>query len=311
MTLRTTFFWLHLTAGVVAGIIVFVMSVTGVALTYERQLIKWSDREFKSTPNSSANGCRWSAWWRSSAGSSPTRSQRRSRCVGPTRAGGRGRGTTHRLRGRLLRAGAGRGEPGRQACAVAAARLAPVAGGGRARGARRRARSPAGPTCCSWGWWRRGFTCGSRAGGRGRRSGGVLVQARRARQGARLQLAQRDRHLVGCSAADRRGQRGADFVSVGQRPRLPHGRRGTASAARRWPGWRSGRSCGRRAAGVAAGRARRGSFDGLAGFSRAPSSRSRTGGRSTSGCRGPATRRWCSPSIAGTAGSRTFAPRSP
>ena len=54
MTLRTTFFWLHLTAGVVAGIIVFVMSVTGVALTYERQLIKWSDREFKSTPNSSA-----------------------------------------------------------------------------------------------------------------------------------------------------------------------------------------------------------------------------------------------------------------
>src|SRR5687768_18536186 len=56
MPLRTTFFWLHLTAGLVAGIIVLVMSITGVALTYERQLIKWSDRECKSTPNSSATG---------------------------------------------------------------------------------------------------------------------------------------------------------------------------------------------------------------------------------------------------------------
>ena len=54
MPLRTVFFWLHLTAGVVAGVIILLMSVTGVALTYERQLIKWSDREFKSTPNSSA-----------------------------------------------------------------------------------------------------------------------------------------------------------------------------------------------------------------------------------------------------------------
>jgi len=54
MTIWTTFFWLHLTAGLVAGVLVFIMSITGVALTYERQLIKWSDREFKSTPNSSA-----------------------------------------------------------------------------------------------------------------------------------------------------------------------------------------------------------------------------------------------------------------
>ena len=54
MTVRTVFFWLHLTAGVTAGAIILLMSVTGVALTYERQLIKWSDREFKSTPDSSA-----------------------------------------------------------------------------------------------------------------------------------------------------------------------------------------------------------------------------------------------------------------
>ena len=50
MTLRTVFFWLHLTAGIVAGAIVLLMSVTGVALTYERQMIAWSDREFKSAP---------------------------------------------------------------------------------------------------------------------------------------------------------------------------------------------------------------------------------------------------------------------
>ena len=37
MTLRTVFFWLHLTAGVVAGAIILLMSATGVALTFERQ----------------------------------------------------------------------------------------------------------------------------------------------------------------------------------------------------------------------------------------------------------------------------------
>ena len=44
------------------------------------------------------------------------------------------------------------------------------------------------------------------------------------RQGQGLQLAQRDRHLVLGSAAHRRGQRRAHFVSVGNRARLPDGR---------------------------------------------------------------------------------------
>lgn len=48
MPLRSVFFWLHLAAGLLAGLLVLTMSVTGVALTYERQLIKWSDREFQS-----------------------------------------------------------------------------------------------------------------------------------------------------------------------------------------------------------------------------------------------------------------------
>jgi uncharacterized iron-regulated membrane protein len=41
--LRKVVFWCHLPVGVVAGIIVLIMSVTGVLLTYERQIIAWAD----------------------------------------------------------------------------------------------------------------------------------------------------------------------------------------------------------------------------------------------------------------------------
>ena len=34
--LRSVFFWSHLFAGVVAGLIILIMSVTGVLLAYER-----------------------------------------------------------------------------------------------------------------------------------------------------------------------------------------------------------------------------------------------------------------------------------
>lgn len=36
---RKILFWMHLTSGVVAGVLILVMSVTGVAMTYERQMI--------------------------------------------------------------------------------------------------------------------------------------------------------------------------------------------------------------------------------------------------------------------------------
>jgi uncharacterized iron-regulated membrane protein len=48
--IRNGFFWLHLVGGVVAGVVIVLMSVTGVLLTYERQLIAWSDRAYHSTP---------------------------------------------------------------------------------------------------------------------------------------------------------------------------------------------------------------------------------------------------------------------
>jgi uncharacterized iron-regulated membrane protein len=44
MTFRKTIFWLHLISGCLAGVIVLIMSVTGVLLTYERQMIDWLDR---------------------------------------------------------------------------------------------------------------------------------------------------------------------------------------------------------------------------------------------------------------------------
>ncbi len=48
MTFRKLLFWIHLTAGVTAGLVILTMSLTGVLLMYERQLIEWSDRHFKS-----------------------------------------------------------------------------------------------------------------------------------------------------------------------------------------------------------------------------------------------------------------------
>jgi uncharacterized iron-regulated membrane protein len=48
MRLRRLLFWLHLAAGVLAGLVILLMSITGVVLTYERQLIAWADRDVRS-----------------------------------------------------------------------------------------------------------------------------------------------------------------------------------------------------------------------------------------------------------------------
>ncbi len=53
MTLRKCLFWCHLAAGVSAGIVIFIMSVTGALLAYERQIIAWADtRQYKVAPPS-------------------------------------------------------------------------------------------------------------------------------------------------------------------------------------------------------------------------------------------------------------------
>lgn len=43
---RTILFWMHLTAGSLAGIVILVLSLTGVLLMYEQQIVSWSERGY-------------------------------------------------------------------------------------------------------------------------------------------------------------------------------------------------------------------------------------------------------------------------
>ena len=43
--LRAVLFWTHLATGVVAGVVILIMSITGVLLTYEKQMLEWADRQ--------------------------------------------------------------------------------------------------------------------------------------------------------------------------------------------------------------------------------------------------------------------------
>ena len=51
---RKIIFWAHLVAGVAAGVVILMMSVTGVLLTYEYQMIENSDMKLLSASNASA-----------------------------------------------------------------------------------------------------------------------------------------------------------------------------------------------------------------------------------------------------------------
>ncbi|MBL0939331.1 MAG: PepSY domain-containing protein [Gemmatimonadaceae bacterium] len=42
-TIRPVLFWTHLVAGVISGVVVLIMSVTGVLLTYQKQMTLWAD----------------------------------------------------------------------------------------------------------------------------------------------------------------------------------------------------------------------------------------------------------------------------
>jgi uncharacterized iron-regulated membrane protein len=46
MTIRKVLFWFHLAAGITAGTVILIMSLTGVLLTYEKQIIAWADRHY-------------------------------------------------------------------------------------------------------------------------------------------------------------------------------------------------------------------------------------------------------------------------
>lgn len=51
-TFRSLIFWMHLIAGAAAGVVVLIMSITGVALTYEKQMLEWADRGAWTAPSS-------------------------------------------------------------------------------------------------------------------------------------------------------------------------------------------------------------------------------------------------------------------
>ncbi len=40
---RKLIFWMHLSCGIATGLVIFIMSFTGVVLTYEKQVIRWAD----------------------------------------------------------------------------------------------------------------------------------------------------------------------------------------------------------------------------------------------------------------------------
>ena len=48
---RTVIFWIHLAVGATAGVVILIMSVTGVALTYEKQMLEWADRRAWTAPS--------------------------------------------------------------------------------------------------------------------------------------------------------------------------------------------------------------------------------------------------------------------
>ena len=48
--LRSTIFWVHLVCGVTTGLVVLMMSVTGMLLTYERQILAWAERAEHAAP---------------------------------------------------------------------------------------------------------------------------------------------------------------------------------------------------------------------------------------------------------------------
>jgi uncharacterized iron-regulated membrane protein len=55
MRFRKVIFWIHLTCGLLAGVVIFVMSVTGALLSFERNIIEFSERDARSvTVNANA-----------------------------------------------------------------------------------------------------------------------------------------------------------------------------------------------------------------------------------------------------------------
>ena len=47
MAFRKVIFWMHLLAGVIAGVVILIMSATGVALAFEKEIVAWMERDVR------------------------------------------------------------------------------------------------------------------------------------------------------------------------------------------------------------------------------------------------------------------------
>jgi uncharacterized iron-regulated membrane protein len=47
MSIRKYFFWIHLTAGSLAGLVILTMCVTGILLSFEKQITNWAERDVR------------------------------------------------------------------------------------------------------------------------------------------------------------------------------------------------------------------------------------------------------------------------
>ena len=47
MAFRKVIFWIHLLAGVIAGVVILIMSATGVALAFEKEIVSWMERDLR------------------------------------------------------------------------------------------------------------------------------------------------------------------------------------------------------------------------------------------------------------------------
>lgn len=57
---RKTLFWIHLVVGVVVGLVVAIMSVTGVAIAFESQVLEWAESDARTVPAPEAEARRLS-----------------------------------------------------------------------------------------------------------------------------------------------------------------------------------------------------------------------------------------------------------
>ena len=53
--IRKVFFWTHLVAGLLAGLVVFTLCLTGALITFDRQIINWAERDARALPPASVS----------------------------------------------------------------------------------------------------------------------------------------------------------------------------------------------------------------------------------------------------------------